>query len=437
MSEIRVDTISEKTSANGVSIDGLTIKDGGIKGTGAQSLVVGSTDGTSARLVLDATNGDASGGDFPVLTADGTSLSIVANNSGGDAFITFQTNSGEDMRIDPNGNVGIGTPSPSTNLHIKSTADNAPHLLLENFQDADTDDAAVIELYLNDQTTGGIGDNTDVGVIRFTGDEKDGGTKETYAEIRGVAHDPGQGTGNRGHLSLFVQSAGSLAETMTLDESQVGIGTNAPAKTLHISSADNQPLRVESTDAYSGVELKDNGASTLPPLISGLSDGFKIYAGHGSSRPEVMSIDATGAVTMPLQPAFQLNRQGQGNQTISANSDTTIVLATERFDRNADCASNTFTAPVTGLYKLQAFFYLKDIDTDMNYIQGKITTSNKTYYFIQSTGGYDATMQYVGKNITVLADMDASDTAHIMVYYPSGSDLTVTDETHFSGHLVC
>jgi hypothetical protein len=33
MSEIRVDTISEKTSANGVAIDGLTIKDGGITAT--------------------------------------------------------------------------------------------------------------------------------------------------------------------------------------------------------------------------------------------------------------------------------------------------------------------------------------------------------------------------------------------------------------------
>ena len=29
MSEIRVDTISEKTSANGVAIDSVTLKDGG------------------------------------------------------------------------------------------------------------------------------------------------------------------------------------------------------------------------------------------------------------------------------------------------------------------------------------------------------------------------------------------------------------------------
>jgi hypothetical protein len=152
---------------------------------------------------------------------------------------------------------------------------------------------------------------------------------------------------------------------------------------------------------------------------------------------DAMKIDSGGHITMPLQPAFQLNRQGQGNQTLSGGSEATIVLATERFDQNGDCASNTFTAPVTGKYQLQASFYLRNIDTDMNYVQGKITTSNKTYYFVQSTGGFDATVQYMTKNIIVLADMDASDTASIAAYIPSGSDLLVADETQFSGHLVC
>ena len=151
-----------------------------------------------------------------LLDADGDTQIQVEESSDEDK-IRFDTGGTERMIIDSTG-VGIGTSSPSTNLHIYSTADNAPHLLLENFQNADTDDAAVIELYLNDQTTGGIGDDTDVGVIRFTGDEKDGGTKETYAEIRGVAHDPGSGSGNKGNLSFFVQSAGALNETLTLDE---------------------------------------------------------------------------------------------------------------------------------------------------------------------------------------------------------------------------
>ena len=49
MSEIRVDTISEKTSANGVAIDGVTLKDGTIK-----SSISNSTQ-TTAGLTIDNT----------------------------------------------------------------------------------------------------------------------------------------------------------------------------------------------------------------------------------------------------------------------------------------------------------------------------------------------------------------------------------------------
>ena len=99
----------------------------------------------------------------------------------------------------------------------------------------------------------------------------------------------------------FTASFGRIISSQT-----VGIGTNSPDKPLHISSADNQPLRVESTDAYSGIEIKDNGSSTLPPLISALSDDFIIYGGHSSARPAVMSIKSAGNVgigtTSPVAP---------------------------------------------------------------------------------------------------------------------------------------
>ena len=58
-SEIKVDTISEKTSANGVTIDNLTIKDGGIVGDvtfadGAYDFDIASHD-TSNGLKLGGT----------------------------------------------------------------------------------------------------------------------------------------------------------------------------------------------------------------------------------------------------------------------------------------------------------------------------------------------------------------------------------------------
>jgi len=188
-----------------------------------------------------------------------------------DDQIDFKAGGTDTMHI-INGKVGIGTTSPSTNLHIFSTSDNAPHLLLENFQNADTDDAAVIELYLNDETTGGIGDNTDVGVIRFTGDEKDGGTKETYAEIRGVAHDPGSGSSNRGNLSFFVQKAGSLAETVTLDDSE----------TVFNDGGQDHDFRVEgdSNDKILMADAGDNGVyfgtsgNTTPAQSSSATHAF-------------------------------------------------------------------------------------------------------------------------------------------------------------------
>ena len=59
MSEIRVDTISERTSANGVTIDGLTIKDGAISSTAASTITVADN---SDNLTLTSTDADENSG---------------------------------------------------------------------------------------------------------------------------------------------------------------------------------------------------------------------------------------------------------------------------------------------------------------------------------------------------------------------------------------
>jgi len=75
---------------------------------------------------------------------------------------------------------------------------------------------------------------------------------------------------------------------------KIGIGTSSPAKTLHISSADPQVLRVESSHAYSGIEIKGSGSSTLPPLISALSNDLLVYTGHASTRVNVAKFHSGG-----------------------------------------------------------------------------------------------------------------------------------------------
>jgi len=69
MSEIRVDTISEKTSANGVAIDSVTLKDGGITATAASTITVADNSDT---LTLTSTDADA---------AVGPNLKLFRNSS--------------------------------------------------------------------------------------------------------------------------------------------------------------------------------------------------------------------------------------------------------------------------------------------------------------------------------------------------------------------
>ena len=152
---------------------------------------------------------------------------------------------------------------------------------------------------------------------------------------------------------------------------------------------------------------------------------------------ESMRIDATGAVTMPLQPAF-LAQPASQQANLALNTTHTIVFGTERFDQNADFASNTFTAPVTGKYQLNVNLYLTNLDLDVSYYQFELQTSNRIYYFIQGTTGFDADVNFQQLSLCILADMDASDTAivRIPVLNAGAAQLDVGTGSSFSGYLV-
>ena len=144
-------------------------------------------------------------------------------------------------------------------------------------------------------------------------------------------------------------------------------------------------------------------------------------------------------ITKPKQPCFAATTSAT-QTNLTKGSANTIVFGTEIFDLNGDFASNTFTAPVTGKYLLTARVTLAQLDHDGNfYAEFRITTSNRQQANNLSIQDImEAQPELYPFEVSVVADMDASDTAFLR-WSQSGGGSTADIETDsmFSGYLVC
>jgi len=150
-----------------------------------------------------------------------------------------------------------------------------------------------------------------------------------------------------------------------------------------------------------------------------------------------MVIDSAGTVTMPNQPAFSASvASTQSNLAVGQNVD--IVFGTEIYDIGDNFASNTFTAPVAGKYQLSYFVRLDAIDTAASYYYLMIKTTNRNYspiYAGSTFGASDPT--YMSLTFSVLADMDANDTAKVTYDQTGGTGQVDVADGVFTGVLVC
>ena len=218
----------------------------------------------------------------------------------------------------------------------------------------------------------------------------------------------------------------SLIEAMRVDMSEggkVGIGTTGPTERLSVVNSSGDV----------GVRIQGNTRSFK---VEQNNYGLRIYDIDASS--ERFRINAAGIVTTPLQPAF-LAKPASQQSNVATGSAVDIVLGTEIFDNNADFSSNTFTAPVTGRYQLNAMLRLGAVDTASEYYLGRISTSNRNHDEILDSNEYSSDLDYYAFSLSVLTDMDAGDTAKLQVFQNSGTAQTDIDptDTRFSGYLVC
>jgi len=194
-------------------------------------------------------------------------------------------------------------------------------------------------------------------------------------------------------------------------------------------------VTIGDTSAADKKILFDGNAQDFHIGLDDSIDSLTIGKGSALGTTTSMVIDANGIITQPLQPAFLAINASQQNN-IAVGSDVTVVFGTEVFDQGGNFATNTFTAPIAGKYQLQTTLRVQTIDAASAYYYVLIKTTLRNYiYIIDPDFGQDNV--YLPFSMSVLANMDAGDTAFIAIYQASGtSQSDVNTISSFSGYLV-
>jgi hypothetical protein len=411
-------TLVGTTNLDAVDIDGATQIDAtvtvGVDDTGYDVKFFGATAGKYMLWDESADTLEVSG---TVAAAAGTALLPSITTTGdlntGMWFpaadtIAFSEGGVEALRINSSGNVGIGSTVTTARANVWGA--NIPT------------GAGIISAHgqLAVYSTSTYGANIG-GTLSLGGD---GGTYQnvTYATVSGRKENASENNYD-GYLAFAVSkdTLNTVAERLRIDSTgRVGIG-----RTPTIS---NSKLEVGGADDVSLINVEASGVTGGMGIGS---TGLQFF--HGSTAR--MTIDSTGAVTMPYQPAF-LAQPASTQADISTGTAITVVFGTEVFDQNTDFASNTFTAPVTGKYQLSYSLYLEAIDTAASYYEIWLQTSNRIYASVIDPN-FVSNLNYLTLTQSVLADMDVGDTAYVTIRQQLGTAQTdISVASFFSGYLV-
>ena len=245
------------------------------------------------------------------------------------------------LLLNPYGdNVGIGTNSPAQKLHVIDTSNPASpngSVVIEGQRDGT---ANLLELRARDNSSTSSALPADQGgIIRMNG--FDGTDFEEMAFI-GYQAEATVADGDAPSRLIFgttSDGSGATTEKMRLTSAgRLGLGTNSPDQTLHLS-ATNPAIRIQESDVTNGIgDIFFNNNGIRIRSRNDTSNGIIRFEGHdGSTVSEHVRIHSGGAVSigtttssgklfvngnLRVDGAYKLN--GNGN-VISQSGTTTSI----------------------------------------------------------------------------------------------------------------
>jgi hypothetical protein len=260
--------------------------------------------------------------------------------------------------------------------------------------------------------------------IIFEGVDTDGGTS-----IQGLPADSNiVAIRNYGVGTVWIADA----DGDTWQSGGITATTVALSSYLTISAAGSPYVQI--VDTTNSVDVRTYALDNVGQIGTISDHGFNIVT-HNTN---CIVCDTAGAVTKPLQPSFSATLSG-AQTNLDTASNVTIQFNTEIFDRNSDfnTSTYTFTAPITGIYQFNVKIHFSAVDSSAGELEVKLITSNRTYTLDYATGAELSSDDLLDRTFSILADMDAADTAYVAVYMSGGGATNdVSTLSWFSGYLV-
>lgn len=152
---------------------------------------------------------------------------------------------------------------------------------------------------------------------------------------------------------------------------------------------------------------------------------------------------SSGAVSLVKQPSFFVYASANVNNVSGAGTEVTVGYNTELYDITNNFSANNFTAPITGKYYLSSTLSYTGLSALMTGLSFKIRTSNQVYQVFNNPYLSTITGSSGSINCSCITDMDAADTASILLTIYGGAGNTADIQgnaslfiTNFSGHLI-
>ncbi|RLD22889.1 MAG: hypothetical protein DRI71_06780 [Bacteroidetes bacterium] len=239
-------------------------------------------------------------------TTDATDVSyIMASN----CSLSLQVNAVEAMRIDTSLNVGIGTDSPLSNLHIAKL--NGPPVL-------------TIDRIDSSLSTGQV-----IASINFRGGEV---TPQTVASIDAICHSSWSESASHTALAFSTTSAMVTTEAMRINRyGNVGIGTDDPDVNLHVHDIGNANIYISTDSSTHNAALyfkNDYDGSNYTAVVGQDGDIPGLRLGASTLGDPDMMIFPNGGVgigtdTSTPNQKLHLHAAGSGSVYFRVSNSTT------------------------------------------------------------------------------------------------------------------